>query len=430
MRLSLSVALFASLTIGIDAFVVKSAVTASVRPVAFASAPKKQQQLQRVSLLKSTSEDATTKTPATNSNRVTKANVCLLTFDLDDTLYPIAPVLDEANAAFSRAVKKFGYDQVQPGDIVQMAKTIREELAGKDPQAAAALTFTESRKLAIRRVMENITFERKLEAVADDWATPVADLSPIVVQNARKWASIEITDLVVQAVYNAWEMERHHSAERHIYPELIEVMNQIKQDHPNVIIGAVTDGKANPLFMTFTIAPYFDFCMSWEDDQAGRTQFFKELNEVEGNAEVKWIYEAALEKYRELASAKNAIMMAKDSGEVQDEEPFTDENLETFPNEDNLWIHVGDDLAYDVGGSAACGAKTVLVELADEYQQTARQRFDDIDKDQPDWSTSSKRELQKRRQMNEAAKSLINVKISYLSRLPEAINDIVKGETD
>ena len=71
-----------------------------------------------------------------------------------------------------------------------------------------------------------------------------------------------------------------------------------------------------------------------------------------------------------------------------------------------------------------------MVELANEYQQTARQRFDDLDKDQPDWSTSSKRELQKRRKMNEAAKPLVNVKISYLSRLPEAINDIVKGETD
>ena len=99
-------------------------------------------------------------------------------------------------------------------------------------------------------------------------------------------------------------MERHHSAERHLYPEVIDVLKQIKEEHPNVIIGAVTDGKANPMLMTFTLAPYFDFCLSWEDDQAGRTQFFKELKSTGSDAELKWIYEAARDKYKELAETR------------------------------------------------------------------------------------------------------------------------------
>jgi hypothetical protein len=53
----------------------------------------------------------------------------------------------------------------------------------------------------------------------------------------------------VRAVSTAWEMERHHSAERHLYPEVLDVFNQIRTEHPDAIIGAVTDGRSNPLFM-------------------------------------------------------------------------------------------------------------------------------------------------------------------------------------
>jgi hypothetical protein len=114
----------------------------------------------------------------------------LLTFDLDDTLYPIAPVLDEANRAFVRAMEMFGFgdNHIRPKDIVYMARQIREEIAAAgDPVGAAALTHTEVRRRAIRRTMESITLARKLQACADDWATPVASLSPIVVQHARKY---------------------------------------------------------------------------------------------------------------------------------------------------------------------------------------------------------------------------------------------------
>jgi FMN phosphatase YigB (HAD superfamily) len=209
----------------------------------------------------------------------------------------------------------------------------------------------------------------------------------------------------VQAVLNAWEMERHHAAERHVYPGLIDVLKQIKAEHPGVIFGAVTDGRANPLFMTFTLAPFFDFCMSWEDDQGGRSKFFKELNSVEGSAELKWIYNAAMEKYQELAAVQAAL------GKTSED-----------PNK--VWIHIGDDLAYDVGGAAQCGAKTILVELADKYGQTARHRFDDS-KNQPSWSTTSRVELEKRKLLNEAAKDKVDRKVAFLTRIPEAINDIL-----
>lgn len=261
-----------------------------------------------------------------------------------------------------------------------------------------------------------------------------------------RWSTEAVSESVVQAVLQAWEMERHHAAERHLYPELLQVFQEIKAAHPDVIIGAVTDGRANPMFMTFTLAPYFDFCMSWEDDQGNRQKFFKELGSVEGNVELKWIYDAALEKYHELAQAdkvmkKKDVNMNKvvvqaggsDDGSsvdtVGDNSGVNGVNSSNKNNKDDepIWIHVGDDLAYDVGGAALSGAKTIYVELADQYGQTARHRFEDIP-NQPSWSTTMQGELYARKKMNEAAADFVDCRVNFLTRLPEAINEILQEE--
>lgn len=226
----------------------------------------------------------------------------------------------------------------------------------------------------------------------------------------RRWAKQAVSPSVVESIYSAWERERHHSAERHLYPEVITALQKIKEDHPNVIIGAVTDGKANPMLMVFSLAPYFDFCMSWEDDAAGRMEFFNELGNVDGNAGLQWIYKAAFDKYQELAETNEEM---KQSVEGVDGE--------------RIWIHVGDDLAYDVGGSASCGAKTVLLDLDEEYGQTAKLRFGDHSVI-PSWSTASAEELANRKAMNEAAEEMVDKRVTRLSMLPDAIDDILRDE--
>jgi FMN phosphatase YigB (HAD superfamily) len=234
---------------------------------------------------------------------------------------------------------------------------------------------------------------------------------------------------IVEAVLTQWEMERHHAAERHLYPEVIPALQAIKQEYPNVMIGAVTDGKANPLFMTFTLGRFFDFCTNWEDDQVGRQKFFQELSKVEGNAELTWIYNAAFEKGKAMAQAAAAIREAAES-ETNDTKGTT-KRVPLLGEPGAVWIHVGDDLAYDVGGSAQCGAKTILMELADKYGQTARHRFDEKSyKNQPAWSMSSKEELDKRAIMNEAAKEQVTEVVEFWHLLPEVINQIVQQEGD
>jgi len=348
----------------------------------------------------------------------------LLTFDLDDTLYPIAPVIEEANAAFAKAMERYGYDGIQPNDIDVLTKKVRQELP---PEEAAALSHTEAREMAIRRQMEDVLLARKLSETAEDWVTAVEDLSPVVVENAKKWTTRAVSNTIVQAVLTAWEMERHHAAERNLYPEVQAVLKKIKDAHPNVLVGAVTDGKANPLLMTFTLAPYFDFCMSWEDDQKGRSQFFRDLASSSTSAQLSWIYSAAMEKGQEMAIVQAAIDAAQ-NGDASDAASF----------EKGIWVHVGDDLAYDVGGSASCGAKTIFCELADEYKQTARQRFDQLETaavelnsdgvtvpGMPAWSTSPAPELEARQAMNDRARPKVTETIHFINELPDAINGIV-----
>lgn len=344
----------------------------------------------------------------------------LLTFDLDDTLYPIDKVVAEANDAFVKAMAGYGFEGLERDQIIQTSKQIREEIGAEDPQKAAVLTHREVRTLAIRREMEKVIQARKIQACADDWDTRVEDLADVVVNSAKKWAKSAVSESMVQAVYSTWEMERHHASERHLYPEVLEVLKQIKKEHPDAIIGAVTDGLANPLFMTFTLAPFFDFSCSWEDDQGQRKKFFMELDKTAGKTEeLTWIYDEARYMYSQLRKAADNMKAPK-----QVDNPLQ------FPAtyDDRVWIHVGDDLALDVGGSAACGAKTILAELDEQqYGQTARLRFD-RSKPQPSWSSTSPEEMDMRYYMSQAAKDKVDVHLRFLSQLPEAINDLLESQ--
>jgi hypothetical protein len=142
----------------------------------------------RLAPLRTTSSSSSISEADAPANSTKKPQVLgLLTFDLDDTLYPVRAVIAEANAAFVRAMNNYGFENIQNDDIDLTSKKIRQEISATDPQGAAVLTHTELRLLAIRREMENVIFKRKLQETADSWATPVASLSPVVVSHAKKY---------------------------------------------------------------------------------------------------------------------------------------------------------------------------------------------------------------------------------------------------
>lgn len=298
-------------------------------------------------------------------------HVDLITFDLDDTLFPIASVIKDANEVLVEHMRLLGYDNVSQEDINDSTKVVR--MAAKE--AGDEVTYTKLRKRAVRREMDIWEQRRRRRGVATH--------PPVV--------ATEMDDAVEQA-YERWELERHASAERHLYPDVVPMLRRLRADHPSVVIGAITNGKGDPSGMKETLAEFFDFCVSGEE--AG---VFPYRKPHEG------IYKVAIQRYWEIARG------ASDDGAVVE----GDENC--------IWFHIGDDLANDVGASAACGARAIWADLLEEYGQTASKRVSVDPSKQPSWSTASKEELQNRRILGETARSSISARIERLSDLPDAV---------
>ena len=148
--------------------------------------------LQQRRVLYSTSTEESDTVTATKKKKK-KKKLGLITFDLDDTLYPIAPVLDEANTAFSTAMSNFGYVDIQPSDIVEAGKQIRAQISpkddgadGSDPLKPSTVNHKEIRLAAIRKEMEEFILKTKLRQTAEDWATEIDSLTTPVRKSAEK----------------------------------------------------------------------------------------------------------------------------------------------------------------------------------------------------------------------------------------------------
>jgi hypothetical protein len=142
---------------------------------------------------------------------------------------------------------------------------------------------------------------------------------------------------------------------------------------------------------------------------------------VDESDELSWIYRLAVEKGREMSTLANEIKRNGVDGADAAADGDGDDEIEW------CWVHVGDDLAYDVGGAATTGAKTVLVELAPEYGQTARLRKEGI---RPAWTTETDEQMAKHRKMSLNALDKVDATITHLSQLPEVINELLKGGDD
>ena len=275
-----------------------------------------------------------------------KPTLALLTFDLDDTLFPVATVVEDANAAMMQALWDAGYTEATNDRIVQHTKMIRRKQRKQ-------MTYTQLRKRAIQTELELLS------------------------------AAGELIDYdLVSHVFEAWLQARHVSAEAHLFYGAIEMLQQVKELYPHVCIGAITNGRGNPLGMANTLAPYFDFCVSGEDDGV-----HPERKPHRG------IFKVSLSEYNK-----------------------------RFPSqisETHIWVHVGDCLANDVGASAKMGAYAVWVELDDfkEYATSETQP--------PKWSTAPAKEASSRRKLADKSKGFVSEKITTLLQLPMAIEKIL-----
>lgn len=157
----------------------------------------------------------------------------LVTFDLDDTLFPISPVVKDSNGALINYLReKLNCSNVTEEGFSSSMKDIRNRSKENEE---GPMTYTELR-------CRTIAHELKKK---------------------ENYNNSDDIDTCVLKAYEVWEKERHASAERHLYKTTIPMLKCLKQR--NFLIGAITNGKGNPFCMEHTLKPFFDFCVSGED---------------------------------------------------------------------------------------------------------------------------------------------------------------------
>jgi len=305
----------------------------------------------------------------------------LITFDLDDTLFPILPVVQEANEAMFDALAQHGYGDATEEGYHASCKQIRKELYEKKESNGGTvnpITYSELRKRGIA-----------LEMKACESSHPTKDRQ---ISNLSKE---EIVDLA----FDAWLFERHASADRHLFSHTLEMLETLSQKHSHAFVVAVTNGRGNPSSMP-QICDYFDLCVSGEDPDVfpHRKPHPK-------------IFEATLlktHKYQQQTKSKatHSIFNANDNGTLA-------------LNPSYCWIHVGDDLANDVGASKNCGAKTIWMH---------QEELEELKKTPNFVTTASKEEQEARWILNEQSMGAVDVTINCLSELGDAIATILKQQ--
>jgi putative hydrolase of the HAD superfamily len=274
-----------------------------------------------------------------------------LSFDLDDTLFSTSDVVREANDLMIAGMNELNYPTTLEA-FMEATRSIRQQ-KGK----TSNMTYTDLRKGAIRAEME------------------------------RLGASVARYDLV-EHCFDVWLTERNAAAARYLFPSAVACLQEIQANHPQACIGAITNGRGDPLEIP-PLQPFFNFCVSGEDEDVHPHR-----------KPHAGIYEKALRLYRE-------------ANPTHDDESF-------------LWIHVGDCLANDVGGSAACGASAVWFAPEEVGVEAAAAQLSSS-APQPSYSTASTQEVETRSKLASQAQSQIAVRVKSLQELPAALDTLLSS---
>ena len=306
-----------------------------------------------------------------------RRSLALLTFDLDDTLFPCGPVVAEANEAMIASIVAHGYPTVTNADVLAATKAIRNDLRQAADDNNAPITYTDLRIAAIQSQLQKSLEERFPHLGLDRGGGALPHES------------------VSRKIFRVWLAARHEAAERNLYPGAVDMLRRIRADHPGAVIGAVTNGRGDPLDMRRTLRPFFDFTVSGED-----ADVFPHRKPQPG------IYEVTLDRFESVAGYDLRPELGREQDGRQDGR--------------GCWVHVGDDLANDVGASAACGAKAVWYDMDDEEGEGEKEEGTT-----PFYSTASAEEIERRKRMAAQAEALVTERISTLAQLPTAIENIL-----
>jgi putative hydrolase of the HAD superfamily len=143
--------------------------------------------------------------------------LALLTCDLDDTFWPTAQVVADANAALAAALEARGADAPLLGDAM---KRLRRA-------AGVQMSYTEARTGAIAELLDG-------------------------------------DRVTAEELFGVWLEARQRASEELLLPDSAAALAEVRRRHPEAVVGAVTNGRGDPRLIP-SLAPFFDFCVSGED---------------------------------------------------------------------------------------------------------------------------------------------------------------------
>lgn len=226
----------------------------------------------------------------------------LITFDLDDTLWPQDTVIARANEVMTSELMKAGASSFGAEEVAREMRAIRHnrtQLARDRGEPPFKISYSDLRNEGIAAVLQQ------------------AGLS----QAAAKCAA--------DSIFERWLTARHKAAGDLLFDGAVASLLQLRQDYPRLVVGAVTNSRADP-FAVRSLRPLFDFCVSGEDADVFP---HRKPSPV--------IFELAIERAR---AASVALREEDNTG-----------------CEYGWWVHVGDDLPNDVRASALLGAAPIWV---------------------------------------------------------------------
>lgn len=339
----------------------------------------------------------------------------LLSFDLDDTLFSVTETVHDANMRqiehMNRLIDCSSFTEPDTTTTAFTLERFQETTRQIRRVLTEPVTYTTLRKLAIRREMEEHVAARELLFNPVDQEDACQNQ---ILQNLSNDTST--MEAWVDEIFHVWLQERHDAAERHMFADTLTTLRAIRTRYPDACIAAITNGRGNPLCMPHTLAPYFDFCVSGEDDAV-----------FPHRKPAPLIYHVALERYRTLYPHHRHPHDPSLQGSNNNSEGSATAGNTTSISSSFIWCHVGDCLANDVGGSAACGAYAVW------YNPDSPKSDGDDDAvpiQEPSWSTATRTEVDQRQQLARQAKenSMIATRISSLSQLEQALEDFLQQQ--
>jgi FMN hydrolase / 5-amino-6-(5-phospho-D-ribitylamino)uracil phosphatase len=254
----------------------------------------------------------------------TEMAIDVLSFDLDGTLWPTEQVVRAANEEMQCFLNERYPGTPSAKDVQETMKAIRQRRRA-DAKALsstpAPVSYTELRLAALELVTAEAGYSES--------------------ESGRAAAD----------AFNVWLDARNAYAGKLLFPSAQNMLKIVRREYPAMLVCAITNGRGDVKKIP-ELAEFFDFSISGEDEH-----IFPERKPSEK------IYVAAVN--RAISSKRGSTFLEASATQV----PQTKEEEDAFNEFVARWVHVGDDLANDIGPARKLGMRTVLVASDDTWRQ-------------------------------------------------------------